>query len=266
MLALVLACSLPASAAPDIRLVEAHKVGLRIRALTALPSGSQGDGSGRLDVDPDHGGELTLNLDWPEPGSRTRVRLRAMERPPPPGQDHAIQIEADLTLPDGARRHSTRSLSFVDSTTALFEVARVGERPLALAIEAECTREPQLSAQPVSGRPVVMRLEIQRLQAGQSVLLETNHLSTFVAEPVFYSFHLGGPAEASLRVQLTPLRLFDDVAQIEVEVSGAIPDGDGLAVISRKEHWVASRGATSSLTVAAGQPPVGYRFLVTPDF
>ena len=70
----------------------------------------------------------------------------------------------------------------------------------------------------------------------------------------------------SVLVRLTPLKLFGDVAQIEMEISAALPDGDTTRRIERKEQWLASRDTTSSVTLEAGQPPRGYRFLVTARF
>ena len=46
-----------------------------------------------------------------------------------------------------------------------------------------------------------------------------------------------------------------------------LPDTEqGVMLMSRKEQWLATRGATSSLTLETGEPPRGYRFLVTPYF
>ena len=85
--------------------------------------------------------------------------------------------------------------------------------------DAILTRETSLAARPTAGVPVLLMLEIQRVVEGRSIPLETNRLSTFVGEPVSYAFRLGQESEsASVRVQLTPLALYGDVAQVEMEI------------------------------------------------
>jgi hypothetical protein len=170
-------------------------------------------------------------------------------------------------LPDGRRRESSRDLAFFGSTTALFELARMEEQALTLAVEAESVQETVVSARPLVGSPVVMNVEVEWLEDGQATSLESNRLSTFVGEAVSYSFRLGETGTAvALELRLIPQKIFGDVIQVRAEVSGSIPRADALEMVSRGERWMISRGQSSSLDVATGEPPIGFRFVVTPDF
>jgi hypothetical protein len=89
-----------------------------------------------------------------------------------------------------------------------------------------------------------------------------------VGQSVGYEFRLGATGEAeSASVRLLPVRLLGDTLRIEVELTGTVPDGDGaLVAVSRTEQWLSTRGTTTSLPLAAGDPVTGFRFLVTPQF
>jgi hypothetical protein len=98
--------------------------------------------------------------------------------------------------------------------------------------------------------------------------LETNRLSTFVGEPVSYSFRLGSPGQAeSAQLTLTPQQILGDVVRVEVDVTATLPGAqEEPLLVSRTEQWVTSRGASSTISLATGEPPSGYRFVVTPRF
>jgi hypothetical protein len=255
----------PTLATPPLYWVEEDRISVTVRPLNVERADAEAPTT-VLQV-PERGAETTLELHWPSPGEVTRVRLAIAPRPATAGAPHVLAFEAAVELPDGGRIRSQREVRFEDSTTALYDVCRVGERVLTLALVAEWSRESTLSAKRSVGAPVQLHLEVQRLAGGEAISLETNRLNTFVGEPVTYSFRLGEPGVAdALRVRLLPTGVFGDLARIEIEVSGTLPDGASVALLSRSEAWMTSRGATSALSVATGEPPTGFRFLVTPYF
>jgi hypothetical protein len=193
--------------------------------------------------------------------------LIVTHRPPQSGAPHALRLEGKLELPDGSRLKSSRDLAFDGSTTALFELARFDERSLTLVIEANVETEMVFAARPVIGRPVVMNLEIEWLESGEGRTLETNRLSTFVGESVSYSFHMSSnESTEGLEIRLTPLRIYGDLIQVRAEISGSVPRDEAPELLSRTEQWMISRGESSAFEIAEGEPPTGYRFIVTPRF
>ncbi len=264
-----LALAAPAPAGPAIHVVEKESVVLRVQPLTARFVGDVQEVT--LEVDDTTVGEIELALRWPDPQTPSRLRLRATRRMAPLGLGWFVRLESELVEPNGRTRRATRDLAFEDETasiTTLFEVARVASGPLILAVAGEVTTRTSLSARPVVGPPVQFLLEIQWFENGKSTSLETNQMHTFVGQSVTYSFQLGRPGEAeSGSVRLLPVQLVGDSLRIEVDLTGTLPDGEGsVALISRTEEWLSTSGATSSLTLEAGEPPKGFRFRVTPRF
>jgi hypothetical protein len=117
------------------------------------------------------------------------------------------------------------------------------------------------------GPPVRFLLEVVRVAGDRSTSLETNRLVTFVGEDVGYSFRRGEAATAeSIELSLRPVRLDGDLAEVQIEVTASLPGEPDRLILSRRETLFATRHATSSLTVASGEPVSGYRFHVTADF
>jgi hypothetical protein len=257
----------PAVAEPAIHRVETEQVRLEIRALTAdtVPDTNE---PLTLVVDGSAPAELDLRVLWPDPQVPSRLRLRAVRELTAAGQ--VVRIESELVRPDGmAPLLSRREIAFgSDEVTALFEVARLGGKVLTLAVAGEWTRRTDYSARPVIGAPVGFQVEIEWVERGSAEILETNHLSTFVGQSVGYSFRLGETGEAeSLSVRLLPVQIIGDTMRLDVDVSGTLPDPEqGVTMVSRKEEWLSTRNATTVLSLASGEPPTGFRFLVTPRF
>lgn len=256
----------PAASMPAVRLVEKDLVLLTVQPLNAkFAPGSDRPAEG-IELD-DRGTELTFRFAWPEAGDTTKVLLRVSPRPPRFGAKHVVLLESLVTLPDGKKVRAEREMVFDESYTSLFEVYRERSRTLVLAVKAEHYRDTRLTVARDPGAPIQFQLEIQRVEGDQSIALETNRMNTFVGDPVTYSFQIGEHGEGvSLSIRLTPQKLYGDVAQIEVDVSGMLSDGEETTMISRTEDWLTTRGATSSLSVAIGEPPTGFKFLVTPWF
>lgn len=264
-----LASIVPLHGGPTIRVVKQDCVVLEIRPLTARQAG--GTKPVTLEVTETAPAEVELRLLWPDPGSASRLRLRATSRMPMLGFGQLIRLDAELIEPGGRTTRATRDLVFGEDSapiTALFEVARAEGKPLTLAIAGEISQRTTLLTRPVIGPPVQFLLEIEWFEGGSSVALEKNELHTFVGEAVTYSFQLGRPSEAeSGSVRLLPSRLVGDTLRISVDLSGTLPDREGsVAVISRTEEWLTSSGMTFSLDLETGDPPRGYRFRVTPRF
>ena len=261
--------SSPRSSAAPPALETRTKIEIQIRPLTADIVSEREALFEKLVLDPSTSepAVTTLRLAWPAPASVSTLVLRATPAPPGPGAAHGVTLDAQLTLPNGSTIHARRSLSLEDRATTLFEVYRVGRNALTLALDLEAHRETVVLAARAPGSAVRFRVEVVRVTGGQQVSLENNYLNTLVGEPVTYSFRLGTTPEAdAVSLTLTPTRLHASIAEIDVAVAGRLPLPGELAVISRTEHWLASRDATSTLAFESGEPPTGYRFLVTSRF
>ena len=257
----------PAGAGPRPQLTQRTWIDLKITPMNGSPVEGTSPERLLLKVHPLDGGETAFTLAWPDPESATRLTLRATQSPPSGSMEHAVDLEAELTLAAGRTVRSHRRLELDDRATTLFEVYRQGERPLTLLIEAEASRETVIARHPHVGAPVRFLLEVQSVQQGKVISLETNELQAFEEQAVSYSFRFGdSPDSEAVRVSLKPLRVNGSIVEIEVETDGKLPSESGLVVIGRRERWVASRGSTSTLAFESGDPPSGYRFLVTPIF
>lgn len=242
-------------------------IDLQVTPLNGAPAEGNAPGPVLLRVDPMQGGETELALAWPDPTSRSGLKLRAARATPASDMEHAVDLYAELTLPSGRTVRAERRIELDSRTTVLFEIHRHAERPLTLVIEAETSQETIISRHPVVGAPVRFLLEVQRVEQGRTISLETNQLQAFEGQAVSYSFRLGDSPDAeAARVSLRPLRISGSIVEIEVETDGKLPDGDRLLVVGRRERLVASKGSISTLAFESGDPPTGYRFLVTADF
>ena len=254
----------PAPAGPAIQFIDHSVLTLEVRPLTAATVESNDDAF-RLRVEERRPAALDLLVLWPEADNPSRLRLAATRELTIAGE--RVQLEAELIGADGRpiSRASREMLFTSDTATALFEVARKDGRVLTLAIEGELTNERRYSARPVIGAPVSFELEIRWLERGQGVTLETNWLNTFVGQEVSYAFRLGETGQAAaLSLKLLPARLIGDTLQIEVELDGTLPDEDSsLTAVARREQWLATANTTSTLSLAQGEPPTGFQFLVT---
>jgi hypothetical protein len=252
---------------PGVHLNQRTWIDLKITPANAEPAESGSPDLLLVRVDPQRGGRTEFTLAWPDPGSRTLLRLRAAQAVSASDLRHAVDLDVELTLPSGGAVRAQRRIELDDRATALFEVYRHEERPLTLVIEAEASQEMVISRYAQVGKPVRFLLEIQRVERGKVVSLETDRLQAFEGHDVSYSFRLGSDPDAeAARLRLRPLRVGDEIVEIEIETDGRLPGPDGLLVIGRRERWVASRGTTSTLAFESGEPPTGYRFLVTPEF
>src|SRR6185295_14874866 len=241
-LVLVVALAGPAlRAEPRIYVVREDRVVLRVRVM----GGAGEDGAEReIVLSGEQPGRITREVAWPSREVTSRLTIEARRRVSPENASQRVHLEATLETPGRDLAHAERDITFLDTMLAFFEVARDGPRPLTLAVEASHTSEDVLSARPVIGAPVVLALEIARLENGSSIPLETNRLHTFVGESVGYAFRYGeGDETVSLEIRLLPVQLTSEVARVEIEVSGRL----GSLVISRHEQWVTTKEATSSL-------------------
>lgn len=258
---LTLLASSGTPAVPPVEIRERERVQLEIRALDATPPGSAA--AWHIDVDPESGGETRFELAWPEPGERVTLRIRAREIPTAPESRHLVELEAQIERSGVEGRTARRRIEFEDETTALFEVLRDPGASLTLAVVATTKPETVVKRASVAGAPIRFRLEIQRITGEEAVTLETNLLQSFVGQPVSYSFDLGSE---SGHLTLLARRVSGELAEVDVEVSGRLPGHEGPQLLSRREHWITSRGVRSTFSFEAGDPPTGYRFAVTPSF
>jgi len=257
----------PLLAAPSVDIEKRTKITVEVTPLTAELVSEQEVLYATLVLDSEDPAETELRLAWPESDNRSTLILSASKVTPRPGNAFAVDINGRLTLPDGSTVHAARGISFDDETTALFEVYRYGDKSLTVAIKATATTEMVVSAKRAPGSQVRFRLEIVKVIEGRTASLEDNYLNTLVGEPVTYSFRLADtPGAEAISITLKPLKLHAGIAEIDIEIIGKITLDEEFIVIGRTEHWLASRGATSTLAFEAGEPPSGYRFLITARF
>jgi hypothetical protein len=177
----------------------------------------------------------------------------------------SIALASEVTPRHGRRASAERRFDLREGGSQLVEIFGDRERHLLISIRGEEGTRPVVRRFAAVGARVLLRVEIERIDGTRSVALETNDLNTFVGEPVEYSFDFGGGGER-LRLVLTPLSLTGSIAQVRAQITGQLPDVAGPIILSRDQSIAASRGATSSVEVVAGDPPRGYRFRITPDF
>jgi len=265
-LAAALLAAAHVGAAPD-GLVE--RVGLAVDVQPMLIVGGQAGSlaARRLEIDPTAGGKLEIRLQWPDPGATSRLVLRGTGVAGPADGEHVLTLEAEFTPPDGPTTRARREFRLREGATSLFEIYGVDEERLTLGLRAERKVFGFERALKSVGQAVQFRLEVEAVRGADSHALETNYLNTFIGEPVEYSFNRGGGDSAeSLRLILTPKRRRGDVVEVAIEVSGSLPGNGSRLLLSRSETLFTSRGATSGVTVTSGEPPMGYRFRIAPEF
>jgi hypothetical protein len=257
----------PLLAAPAVGIEKRTKITVEVRPLTAELVSEREHLYATLVLDSEDPAETELRLAWPESDDRSTLVLSAARVTARPGSAFAVDFDGRLTLPDGATVHAARSMAFDEEETALFEVYRYGDRSLTLVINDTATTEMVVAAKRAPGSQVRFRLEIVKVVEGREASLEDNYMNTLVGEPVTYSFRLAEtPGAEAISIEMKPLRLHANIAEIDVEITGKMTLDEQVIVIGRTEHWLASRGATSTLAFEAGDPPSGYRFRITARF
>lgn len=218
-----------------------------------------------LEIGPDSAEKSSLYVPWGSGGARVSISLSAEMAGTSEDGTPALRCLAIVALPDRKPLRSERRVE--GETTTLFEILEEDGRRIVLALRTEPVDRPVVHRLAKVGAPVRFRIAIEKVDGDRAVLLETNHLNTFVGQSVSYSFRLGHDAGLQdLRLDLLPLSISGDLVTIQAGISGALP-GDGVtSLLSRQERIVASRLTTSTLSATTGTPPSGYRFQVTPDF
>ncbi len=267
----VLALLLLASSAPARpsrgQIIEEPTLDLRVECLLLGGGTTRSLAAGPGQVGRGTPGRVTFDLQWPEAARPSRLEVLAaltgsLESWPVP-----VAVEARLTLLDGRIVTAARTVELGEGTSSLLEVWSRGPERLVLVISGERARRAALRQAPRVSRAVRFHLVIEGVVGERTVPLETNELDTFLGETVEYSFRRGaGDAIESVELRLTPVRIEGDIAEIEAEVTGRLPASGAPLVLGHQQRLVASRGAASALTVAAGEPAKGYRFLVTPNW
>ncbi len=220
-----------------------------------------------LDLEIPSGGSdrAEATLGWPGGGSG-RLRLVGETGEIPAEGECRAHLSAAWSL-DG--RRSTRAEAEValrEGATTLFEVWSEGDRRLTLALDVE--RVVRSVLRPPSGALRALRFDvaIERVLNGKSVALESNALHTFVGEPVEYSFRLGpDDSREALTLRLRPVSVRGRVVDVEVEIEGSLASPDGAPlVVSRRERRLTTADTPNIVDAVSGDPPSGYRFVVTP--
>lgn len=221
----------------------------------------------RLDVPPSETARTSIALPADRgPDMPARIRLEVEGDPSLADAPHRVTLRATWPSEGGASASAERTIEIREGTTGFFEAAHGPGWRLTLAVRAERTERIVARPPRTPELPVVFRVEVGRLVAGDYVALETNDLSTFRGEPVEYSFRLGRDETLEdLRLVLTPVRIEGEVVEIRVEIAGSLHRGRETPVLlSRRETWITDKKTTSEITAAVGEPPDGFRFRVTP--
>lgn len=248
--------------AEGVRLERSYTAVFEVRSITADAPDSP---PRTIEIDPRDGGLIEFDVDWGTAGKPVHVRLEGYPISEATDPVHRIRFESRVIDTGGRSHRAQRAVEFEGETTMLFEVYREGDRPLTLVLRGSSEMQTRLPTHSIPGEQVRFRLEIQRVEEGRVIPLETNWLNTFVGEAVSYSFRLGDQAD-SAEISLRPIRLTGDVAEVEVQLSGAFPREEGTDLTSRRENWVTTRGTSTTLALEEGEPPTGYRFSISPHF
>ncbi|HZN54192.1 MAG TPA: hypothetical protein VFB67_02625 [Candidatus Polarisedimenticolaceae bacterium] len=246
---------------------ETH-VALRVETLVvekgrATPAGPPVE----AEAGPNAPATFAMAVPWKKNEAALKLRLEARLAPEAPGGESKVWLESTSTVPGREPARASRSVTFAEEGTGLFEVFADGPRRLVLAIHGEQVERPVVRRTITLGGPVRFLVSVERVDGERSVPLETDELHTFIGQPVEYSFRLGeGDGLQAVRLSLLPISASGDILTIDADIGGALPGPGGTVLVHRTERIVASRLATSSVAATVGNPPAGYRFQVTPDF
>ena len=235
-----------------------------VRAEVVLTGPGLPGSVGFLDLDggPGDAPSASIALPWP---AGSRLVLQAPGGPDRSGE--TIHLEAVVQSEGLVLARSARRIPLGGSSSSVWEVYRAQGRRIVLGVKADGRTRPAAASPPVVGRPVAFRLFVERVAGDATSLLETNDLSTFLDEPVAYSFRRGaGIDEEQLRLSLLPVRIVGDVVQVAVDLEARLPGQNAPAPFRRRQTLFATRGVESAITAASGDPPSGYRFRVLAEF
>jgi hypothetical protein len=210
---------------------------------------------------------IDLVVPWGRDGTSVGVHVTATLMSISPDGEAVLRLESSVERPGRPPVAAAREIRLGEEGSGLFEVYGDGGRRLMLTLQAEKVSRAVVRPPAELGAPVRFAVEVLRVDGERIVLLETNDLRTFVGQPVEYSFRRGqGDGLETVRLNLRPVVVTDDVVTIDAEIDGALPGPGGTVLVSRRERIAASRQATSRLDATTGTPPAGYRFQVTPAF
>jgi len=208
-------------------------------------------------------------------GKPLRVTLDAESMTTADEGTMSLKLRASLELPDGRLIQSSRQDRVQQRATILFELYRLEGKPVTLAVEATVGETWRAAGAPTVGQPVRFEVEILFVDGDSEVSVERNQLNTFEGQSVRYE--LAGrddPSESSLTLRLTPIRIIGDLVEVRVQLSGKLPsrdadDGahnDELNVVASDENVIVNRGSSTPVDITVGEPPIGYRFRISPQY
>jgi hypothetical protein len=251
-------------AAAPYPLVQVAVYRLTCRVLSTAGGASAVLSDGIVDLDADRPGRLELDIPWDAAGS-ARLIVEALRQEGPEG-GHRLHLDAVLRPPAGPPTRLDRTVDLTEGGTGLLELHRRPGKTLVLALEIETDRRAVVGIPSGRGQPVIFHLTVERVAGDAAVPLETNELHTLVGEGVEYAFRRGaGSDEEVLRLRLTPARVGGEVVEVEVEIEGRLPGGEGAATM-RRDRLLATRGSSTSFDAVSGTPASGYRFRIRPEF
>ena len=251
------AASVPALKLEPVILLHVDVLGVRQGETATLFSGT-------LELTP--GSPENLSTEVPFGNAQGQLKLEASGSAGVGAQPHRISVKTRFRF-QGTQASASRDLEIRETSTYLVEAFEMNGQRLVVALKAEsATRPVAVTGEEVSA-PLLFRLEVERVEGKRFIPLETNRLQTFVGKDVEYSFRRGrGDHEESVHLRLQPVRIHGDLAELVVEITASLPGDPDRLLLSRRESLFTTRHATSKIVIATGEPPTGYRFLITPEF
>lgn len=245
----------------------------RVVVLEMQPVAIDGDDATKLrairmecrETEPD-----VARLAWPWPGWNGSGDLRLISTVEAGSNDtpHRLTVEAEWQSTDGRPQHARRTLQVRDGGAAFVELWSSGRRRLTIAVQAALELRAEPIGAPSVGAAVAFQVRISAVLPSGTVDLETNDMTTFLGQPVAYSFRRGSGREfETLRLSLVPVGIHADALEFELELTGTVrdPNGDAVSVAIRRNVF-ATEGAVTEVQAPEGLPQSGYRFAIVTAF
>ncbi len=257
---------LPAHAAPYPVEMEA-RLRLEVQPMAVTGDETRIFESRSVEIVPDGGGSLRLELTWPDPERSSGIDLHFSGAPSTAGSVHQVRLQSSVTIHGDDPVVVDRWAALDEGSLRFIEIFARGDRHLTLALKVEEILRPVVLQPSGKDLPVEFRLEVSRVMAQGVALLETNTLRTFVGRQVSYSFRRGeGDDFEEVRLNLTPLQIQGNLLRLQFDLQGEMRTGAIPLFLNRSETMLTGRSTANEFEAVSGEPPLGYRFTVTPVF
>ncbi len=256
----------PAPAAPYPVEMEA-RLRLELQPMAVTGDETRVFESRTVEILPDEGGSIRLELNWPEPERSSIIDLHFSGTPAAGGPVHQVRVQSSVTIGGDEPVVVDRWAALDENSLRFVEIFARDDRHLTLALKIEEVLRPVILQPSGKDLPVEFRLAISRVMEQGVTLLETNTLRTFIGRQVSYSFRRGeGDDFEEVRLDLTPLQIQGNLLRLRIDLQGEMRTGASPLFLNRSETVLTGRSTINEFEVVSGEPPLGYRFTVTPLF